>query len=104
MRKYEVKITATAEQDIKEIFDYISIDSVNRAVYFIDELENQIDSLEKLPERCPIISESKEIGIELRHLIYGNYRTIYLIENTKVYILRVIHVSRILNLELLSKK
>jgi len=63
-------------------------------------LDNQINSLEKIPKRCPVISESRETGIELRHLIYGNYRTIFLIENKKVYILRVINCARLLNLEM----
>jgi len=102
MLKYDVQISKTAEDDIQEIYDYIALVSNNRAISFIEELENQINKLEKIPERCPVILESQEIGVELRHLIYGNYRTIFQIENQKVYILRIINCARLLNLEMFT--
>ena len=61
-----------------------------------EELSRQIASLEKFPLRCPIISESRELGKEYRHLIYGQYRTIFRVDSDRVIILRVIHGSRLL--------
>lgn len=103
MRKFHVEITATAESDITSIFEYISQDSQNAASKWIEEIERQINSLENFPMRCPIIPEAKEIGQEYRHLIYGNYRTIFRIQSSKVIIMRVIHSARLLDLQMFEE-
>lgn len=103
MQKYRVKITQTAEFDIKEIFQYIASDNETAAKKWVVEIESQIDSLEQFPLRCPVIPESRELGKEYRHIIYGNYRTIFRIVGLKVFIMRVIHSARLLSLKLFEK-
>lgn len=103
MQKYRVEITQTAESDIKEIFQYIASDSNQSAIKLVIEIGRQIDSLEQFPLRCPIIPESRELGKEYRHIIYGDYRTIFRIEGARVIIMRVIHGARLLSLELFKK-
>jgi toxin ParE1/3/4 len=99
VRKFQVEITAVAESDITSIFEYISQDNPNAASKWIEEIERQIDSLENFPLRCPVIPEAKELGQEYRHLIHGNYSTIFRIRDSKVIIMRVIHSARLLDLE-----
>ena len=53
--------------------------------------------------RCPVIPESRELGKEYRHIIYGNYRTIFRIDGTRVIIMRVIHGARLLSLKMFEK-
>jgi len=53
--------------------------------------------------RCPIIAEAQELEEKYRHLIYGNYRTIFRIEESKVIIMRVIHGARLLDLRMFEK-
>ncbi len=103
MRKYHVEITRIAESDIQGIFEYISRDKKAAAIKWVDEIERQIDSLEKFPLRCSVIPEAQELGSEYRHLIYGNYRTILKIEGPKVIIMRVIHSARLLDLQIFEK-
>lgn len=103
MKKYRVKITQTAESDIKEIFHYIASDNETAANKWVAEIENQIDSLEQFPLRCPVLPESQELGKEYRHVIYGDYRTIFKIDGLKVIIMRVIHCTRLLSLKLFEK-
>jgi len=79
------------------IYDYIERDSRQRAVKWFREIERQIRTLSRSPKRCPVIPESEEIGREYRHLIYGNYRTIFRIEGEVVYVLRVFHGARLLD-------
>ena len=67
MRKYRVEITGIAESDIREIFEYISSDNKTAAIKWVEEIERQIDSLEKFPLRCAIIPETQELGKEYRH-------------------------------------
>jgi len=103
MRKYRVEITKAAERDIESILEHISRDNPGRAIRWIEKLERQIDSLENFPNRCPIIPEAKELGQEYRHLIYGDYRTIFRVQILKVTIMRVIHGARLLALRMFEK-
>ncbi len=103
MQKYRVEITETAESDIQEIFDYISKDSTTAATSWVAEIERQINSLEKFPLRCTIIPETQELGRAYRHIIYGNYRTIFKVDKSKVIIMRVIHGARLLDLQIFEK-
>lgn len=102
-RRYKVKITATAERDIQSVFDYIARENPSVAAQWVEEVERQIDSLERFPERCSVIPESEELGQKYRHLIYGNYRTIFRVESPTVLILRVVHGAQLLDLRMLEK-
>lgn len=96
-KRYSVEITQIAEKDIREIYEYISLDKMLSARQWVRELEHQIESLESFPLRCPVIPESKELGRAYRHLIYGNYRTIFKVIGERVVIMRVIHGARLLD-------
>ena len=103
MQKIRVELTQIAESDIQENFDNIAKDKPSAANKWIEEIEHQISSLEKFPLRCPVIGEAKELGREYRHIVYGDYRTIFRIENQKVIILRVIHEARLLEMQIFEK-
>lgn len=103
MRKYQVEITKIAESDIEEIFEYILRDNKRAAIKWVKEIGRQIYTLENFPMRCSIIPEVQKSGGKYRHLIYGNYRTIFRIEGSKVIIMRVIHSARLLDLGMFEK-
>ena len=103
MPKYRVEITKIAESDIWDIFRTMALDNDPAAKKLINEIEAQIDSLEKFPLRCPVIPESQDFGREYRHLINGNYRTIFRIEGSRVIIMRVIHRARLLDMAIFEK-
>ncbi|MBN1662070.1 MAG: type II toxin-antitoxin system RelE/ParE family toxin [Deltaproteobacteria bacterium] len=103
-KKYRVDITAITETDITEIWDYIAQDNPGAACAFILQLEKQIGTLERYPERCPLIPENESLDTAYRHLLHGNYRTIFKIIGTSVIILRVIHGARLLNQGILEEK
>jgi len=105
VQKYCVEITKIAESDIQEIFEYIARDSQSAAIGWIEEIERQIDSLETFPLRCPIIPEAQELGSgdKYRHILYGNYRTIFTIYASGVMIMRVFHGAKLLDLRLFAK-
>jgi len=98
--KFRVEITPTAESDIGDIGSFIAEESPENATSFILALEQQVLTLESLPERCPLIPENEVLNTRCRHLIYGNYRTIFRIAGKTVYVLRVIHGARLLELDL----
>ena len=103
MPKFRVEITETAQSDIWEIFHYIAADNQTAAINLIKEIERQIYSLEIFPLRCSVIPESFELGVEYHHIIYGHYRTIFKIENSRIIIMRVIHGARLMDLEMFQK-
>lgn len=94
---FRVEITANADADIVEIWEYIALESVDNATGFILALEKQINSLQQTPERCSRIPENEILGTSYRHLIYGPYRAIFRITGSSVIVLRVIHGARLLD-------
>ncbi len=102
-KKYKVLITKTAEEDIRSIFEYIYSDNPQAANRWKGEIKFQIASLRELPMRCSIIPEADEIGFDYRHIIYGDYRTILKITEDLIFIMRVFHCSRLLDLTVFEK-
>jgi toxin ParE1/3/4 len=97
--KFEVLITKRAENDVEEIWDYISRDSEVAADKFIAELLDQVIKLETNPKSFPKIEENEALGVDCYfHLVYKSYRTVYRVQKDAVYIVRVIHGSRLLSL------
>ena len=77
---YNVEISARAERDLIEIYDYIRAESSPAAAKWLDRLGAAIETLERLPGRCPRAPESHKSGRVLFHLLYGKphvYRIIY---------------------------
>ena len=80
-----------------EICEYIAQNKPEAATTFVLRLEDQIGTLERFPERCPLVPENELLGTAYRHLLYGNYRTIFKIVGSRVIILRVLHGARLLD-------
>jgi len=102
-RKFKVDITETAEADVAEIWEYIAQDKPEAATAFVLRLEEQVGTLERFPERCPLVPENELLGADYRHLLYGNYRTIFKIVGSRVIILRVLHGARLLDTGMLEE-
>ena len=97
-KKYQVNLTQQAQNDLEQIFYYIADDSINNAANFILQLEKKVYSLEDFPDRDPLISENEFFGTDYRHLIYKKYRIVYRIVEKSVFILRIFHGAKLLNL------
>jgi len=95
-KKYKVNLTQHAQNDLEHIFDYIADDSINNAANFILELEEKVSSLDTFPERHPLIPENEYFGTDYRHIVYKKYRIIYRIIDRLVFILRIIHGAKLL--------
>ena len=98
-KKYKVNISFNAQNDLEHIFFYIAQDSTNNAKNFILELEKKIYSLDTMPERFPLIPENVFFDTNYRHIIHHKkYRVVYKISGNSVYILRVMHGAKLLDL------
>jgi toxin ParE1/3/4 len=101
--KYQVEITRTAEIDVEEIWAYIADDSIENATRFVIHLQTNIATLERLPQRSPSIPENSLLGTDYRHLILGEYRVVFRISRSTVFVLRIVHGNRLLETSFFGK-
>ena len=95
--RFRVNLTASAQTDLEQIFYNIAADSPMNATEFIVELERKVYSLEAFPERQPLIPENEFFGTEYRHLNHKKYRIVYRIVQDTVFVLRIVHGSKLLD-------
>jgi toxin ParE1/3/4 len=87
-QKYDIIWAGVAENDLKEIIEYIAIDSPANALKAIKKIKQKASCLYTLPERGRIVPELQDQGILLyRELIVHPWRIIYRISEIKVYVL-----------------
>ncbi|MHB1382086.1 MAG: type II toxin-antitoxin system RelE/ParE family toxin [Thermoleophilia bacterium] len=97
-KAYKVFITKNAQDDLGHIFSYMAEDSISNDRIFVSELEKKINTLSTLPERASYIPENVFFSTDYRQLMHGKYRVIYRFDKNEIYILRVIHDSKLLEL------
>ena len=93
--RYSVALTRTAEENLDQIFRFIAADNVPAARKFIAGMRTAIMRLSQHPKRCPMAPEDGMDGMELRHLIHGNYRVIFVVASNRVTILQIRHAARL---------
>jgi toxin ParE1/3/4 len=91
----QIVLSRIAKQDLKDIVDYIKRNSVHYAYLENKKIQEAIDQLSYQPLIGKVLPEQEDIN--LREMIFRNYRIIYQIEdNTKIQILTIHHHSRLL--------
>ena len=94
-KKYQFFWTKTAQQDLRKIIEYISVDSTINAGKSYNDIKNQSKKLCLMPLRGRIVPELKYYGILIyRELMIPPWRLIYKTEENKVWILAVIDGRR----------
>jgi toxin ParE1/3/4 len=94
-KKFEVKWSAVAQSDLKQIIEYVALDSPANALQIIGKIKQKASGLYTLPDRGRIIPELKEQGIHIyREMILHPWRIIYRISDTTVVVLSVIDSRR----------
>jgi Plasmid stabilisation system protein. len=107
--RHQVVWTSVAEDDLKGIIEYISVNSPRNALNILRKIKKKASSLYTLPERGRIVSELQDQGIlQYRELIIPPWRLIYRIAERKTFVLSVIdsrqNVEDILLKRLIYKK
>ena len=95
---YEVEVSEQADSDLREIFEYIAFElqSPQNASGQLDRLEEQILSLDTMPERYRKYEKEPWKSRGLRVLPVDNYVVLYILDSDKkvVIILRVMYAGR----------
>lgn len=82
-----------AQRDLKEIFDYIALDSSKYASLQIDRIYQKVELLKIQPLLGKVVPELENTSI--RELVEGNYRIIYrVVDDDRLHILMVHHGAR----------
>ena len=88
---YEIIWAVVAENDLKEIIEYIATDNSANALKILKRIKQKALSLYNFPERGRIVPELQDQDILLyRELIIPSWRIIYRISEMKVYVLSVL--------------
>ena len=89
-----VKWSLLARHDIREIADYIAKDSPYYSQRMVEKIFQRVQVLEDFPMMGRVVPEFSSENI--RELIEGSYRLVYLAGKTEVVILRIHHSARLL--------
>ncbi len=85
----QIKWLIAAKMDLRDIYDYISIDSKRFAKHTVIKIQNKTEILKKYPTIGKIVIEIDNPNI--REIIEGNYRIIYKIVGKKRIDILLIH-------------
>jgi plasmid stabilization system protein ParE len=91
---HKVLLTPRAAEDAESVYRWIARDAPDTAVDWYHGLLDAFASLDSLPNRCPLAREAPALRRDVRQLLYGNYRILFIIEGKIVRILRVRHGAR----------
>ena len=101
--KFEVRVTAAADRDVEQAFDWYLEQSSTAALRWQQKLAEALESLESHPERCPLAPDHAFLRRTVRQLVFGSrrgaYRLLFEVRERKVFVLRLRHgARRLLNL------
>ena len=88
----QVRWSLTAGNDLQDIEDFIARDSVLHAITFVDRIVESAETLLKTPQIGRMVPEFNRS--DLRELIFRGYRIVYLLQDNKVLVLRVVNGAR----------
>ena len=94
-KKYQVVWSNIAENDLKNIIEYIADDSPPSALKIFKSLKQKASSLNTFPQRGRIVPELQDQGIlQYRELVISPWRILYRISEKNVFVLSVLDSRR----------
>ena len=96
MQHYDVDIAPSAAADIREAFGYINEQSPQNGEAWLRKLYQRVETLETMPQRCPLIREADAFEEEARELLHFSHRVIFTIDDERSLVLvhSVRHAAR----------
>ena len=105
MRRYEVFISDKANDDLEDVYSYISetLLAPLTALKQYDRIADAILSLEVLPERIKVMDSEPERSKGFRPLLVDHYTVVFVIKGHTVNIVRVLYSSSDIGARLLEE-
>ena len=88
---YQTILAPRALTEAEAAYAYIARDSHRAAERWFADLLEAVECLSRFPQRCPPAPEDERFRIGLRHLILGNYRILFTIDEVS----KTVHVPLI---------
>ena len=93
-KQYRVIIPPIAKESLRDIFEYIKIDSPSSAIKVQKKLIEIAKSLKNLPEKFSKEHYLSEKQGNYRSIVQWHYKIIYKVSENEVTIIRFMHTSR----------
>jgi addiction module RelE/StbE family toxin len=93
-RAYEIRYLPAAQQDLLDIFEYISRDNPEAAEALLAQFDRTLANLTAHPLIGAIPKDKRLQRLGYRMVVIGNYLAFYVVKKDVVQIRRVIHSSR----------
>ena len=94
-KKYDIVWSIIAENDLKNIIEYIADDSPPNALKIFKRIKQKASNLYTFPERGRIVPELRDQGIlQYRELVISPWRILYRISDKSVFVLSVLDSRR----------
>jgi len=96
MKRYRVRLTEDAEQDLIDIYRYVATqDSIEKADYVLDQLQSLCSDLDEMPQRGHLPPELDRIGLTAyREVNFKPYRVIFEVIGQNVFVLCILDGRR----------
>lgn len=88
----EIRWSLTAAADLRDIEEFVARDSPVYAVRLTDRIVEAVERLEAFPLSGRMVPEFERD--DLREVILGSFRIVYLTQGESVTVLRVVHGAR----------
>lgn len=91
MKKYKVEFLPSAKEDLRRSFEWgVEVWGKEQAAKWLRDMYSVCKQrLTHIPKGCPVAPESELLGRELRQLIIGRYRVIFIVGYDHVMVLHV---------------
>ncbi|MBW2644338.1 MAG: type II toxin-antitoxin system RelE/ParE family toxin [Deltaproteobacteria bacterium] len=90
----KIRYLSTAENDLDNIFDYITKDNPSAAVSLLKKFDDSISHLAFNPELGVVPKDDRLKKLGYRILIIGKYLVFYVKKANNIQIRRIIHGAR----------
>ncbi len=94
MELYNVIIFPAAQNDLREIVDYLNTLSAEAAIQYYDSIVEKVGTLTTMPEPCPLAKDTQLRLRGYRTLLVKNYIVFYTINGKTVEIRRILYARR----------
>ena len=94
MELYKVIILPTAQNDLREIVDYLNTLSHDAAIRYYDLIIEKIGTLATTPQRCPLARDTQLRLRGYRTLLIKDYIVFYVVNDKAVEVRRILYAKR----------
>ncbi|QJD83245.1 type II toxin-antitoxin system RelE/ParE family toxin [Cohnella herbarum] len=92
--KFPIRYLPSAEQDITDIIDYVSLDNPPAALNLLNQFDEAISILAYFPLSGPVPNDYRLQLLNYRMLVVQSYLVFYVVQSDFVEIRRVLHTKR----------